>query len=76
MANYLVIAPPSPTRTKGAQDEGLAHSGLSRSLIVASIAWRKASAVVSFRFFAIAANIVVMSFTASATPGVTAHLRR
>jgi hypothetical protein len=35
---HLVRMPPSPTRTKGAQDVGLAHSGLVRSSIVASIA--------------------------------------
>ena len=37
-APYLVITPPSPIRTKGAQDVGLARSGLVRSSIVASMA--------------------------------------
>ena len=32
---YLVITPPSPTRTKGAQEVGLAQSGLARSSMTA-----------------------------------------
>ena len=35
---HLVMAPPSPTRTKGAQDVGFPHSGLVRSSIMASMA--------------------------------------
>src|ERR1700730_12557687 len=35
---HLVMTPPSPSRTKGAQDAGLAHSGLARSSMVASMA--------------------------------------